>query len=507
MFSKHKKKLFWIIPVVAVLVYFIVRPERIDPSTITLVPVEYRNLISTVKANGKITSQVDLELSFKSQDIVKSVSVSVGDKVTKGTILATLTNQSELGSVTSARGSLASAQAALARTLEGATNEEVRIAEVLLANAKTDLENTQKNQTKAIENARRTLWSSGLIAKPVESFSDQSVMSPIVYGSYTGTTEGTYTIDVYQSSGGYAFTTNGLSVTSGIVSVSNTVSIGNGLSLQFPPDFSLGSNDSWTIAIPNTESSVYTTNLNSYESIKITAESLISSAESLVSQRQAELDLKKAQARPADVDAKRADVLRAQGTLESALGVYENTVIRAPASGVVTRVDIKPGELSKSLEPVIVLQDVDNLYVEADINESNITSLRADQKVSFTIDAFGSSQFFSGVVTQVDPGATITDGIVNYRVKASLLEKNPLIKPGMNANLTITTGTKEQVLAVPGASITDRDGQKVVKKIIDTNKKKFTEVPVTVGIVGDGNMTEIMSGLSEGDNVALIEAK
>lgn len=507
--KQNKKRAVWIgLLIVAVLVIILLvtinKKKKLFDST-TVIPVTETNLVSTIKANGKITSQVDLELSFKSQDVVKSVNVSVGDRVFKGQILATLQNQNELGAVTSARGGLASAQASLARTLEGATTEEVRVAQVFLDNATKDLDNTKKTQNKAIENARRALWSNGLTATPVTSFSDQSISSPTVYGTYTGTTEGTFTIDVYQSSGGYAFNTSGLSSLNGMVSASNTVSIGNGLALQFPSNFTLGSNKTWTIKIPNKESAVYTTNLNTYESVKSTADSLISSAQSVVDQRQAELDLKKAQARPADVDARRADVLRAQGTLESALGVYENTIIRAPASGVITKVDIKPGELSKSLTPVITLQDIDNLYVEANINESNITTVKQDQPVSFTIDAFGSSQIFSGVVTQVEPGATITDGIVNYKVKSTLTEKNPLIKPGMNANLTITTGTKEHVLAIPGATITKTDTTMTVKKIIDSKKKKSIVVPVTTGIVGDGNMTEILSGLVLGDSVALVE--
>ncbi len=490
---KHKKKLYWIVPVVLLLGYFVFKPKSIDLNTITVVPVETKTLTSTVKASGKVTSQVDLELSFKKSDLVDSVLVSVGQTVKKGQILATLKNQTELGGVIQARGSLA-------RVLEGASTEEERVAEVLLENAQKDLVNTKRQQEKNIENAYRTLLSSSLQAIPNTSLYFATVSNPAVLGTYTGSQEGTYRIEVYTSSGGYGFYVTGLNTTSGSVSATSPTLIGHGLSLQFPTDFNLGSNSVWNITVPNKNGALYTTNLNTYESVKTTAESLISSAQSIVSQREAELALKKAKPR-------NGDVLTAEGQLQNALGIYEGTVIRAPADGVVTKVSIKPGELAKALESSIVIQDVSKLYVEANINESNITTILAGQPVSFTIDAFGSTRVFSGTVIQVDLAPTVADGIVNYVVRASLDDTDPLIKSGMNANLTITTGTKENVLAIPGASITKVDDQQIVKKITDVKKKKFVEVSVSTGIMGDGNMTEITSGLTTGDSVALIEAK
>ncbi len=491
--QRHYIKIIIGIILSLIIVFLIVRPKRIDPKTISLVPVSTQNLTSTVSASGKVTSIVDLPLSFKKSDIVETVNVSVGSRVKKGQILATLKNQSELGLVTQARGTLA-------RVLDGSSNEELNLAQTLLSNAKDDLENTKKLQNRLVENARRTLYTSGLEARAEDSVTGESFSNPTVFGSYTGSTEGMYKIVVYRSAGGYSFTVSGLSTGSGTVSASNTVPIGNGLSLQFPVNFNLGSNDTWIINIPNKESTNYTTNLNVYESTKLSADTVIAQAEALVREREANLALKKAKPR-------NADVLSAEGQLQNALGAYENTVIRSPSDGLVTKVAIKPGELAESLQPLIVVQDVSKLYVEADINESNITSVSVLQPVTFTIDAFGSGRTFSGTVIQVDGAPTITDGIVNYKIKASLDDKDPDIKTGMNANLTIITNTKDNVLAVPGASLFKKDDKSFVRKIIDINKKKFKEVEVVTGIVGDGNMTEILSGLISGDTVALIEKK
>jgi RND family efflux transporter MFP subunit len=504
--SKNKKKLLWILPLILLIGFLVFRPKGADSKATTVIPVEQKKLTSTIKASGSVTSVIDIELSFKESDTVSAVSVSVGQKASKGQILATLSNQSELGVVNQARGTLQAAQAGLARTLEGATNEETKVAEVLLENAKEDYKTAKAQQDISVENARRALYSNGLIARPTESNSD-SVLSPAVFGTYTGDQEGKYVIQVYRSSGGYGFYVSGLSGEAGTVSVSNAVSIGYGLSIQFPSGFTLGSNKIWEINVPNTESSSYTTNLSAYQLAQSTRTSVLASAESVVKQREAELALKKAQARPSDILAKQAEVLRAQGVLQSALGAYENTVIRAPADGTVTKVAVKVGELAKSLEPAIVIQDVSGLYVEANINESNITTVLPGQPVLFTIDAFGSERTFQGSVVQVDLAPTIEDGIVNYKIKASIDEEDPLIKSGMNTNLVVTTGTKENVLAVPGAALVRRDGKVFVRKITNEKKKKYTEVEVVIGTTGDGNMVEILSGLVLGDKVALIEKK
>ncbi len=489
--KNNKKKLYWIIPLLLLIGYFIFKPKTIDPNTITLVPVETKTLTSTVKASGTVTSTVNLELSFKKSDLVDSVDVAVGDKVRKGQILATLKNQSELGLVTQARG-------ALARVMEGASSEEERIAQVLLDNAKTEYTNLEKGQTILVENARRTLYSNGLIAVPDTESTRSTYQNPSVYGTYTGQSTGEYVIEVYPSSGGYSFNVSGLGNGNGLASVNTFVPIGQGLSIQFPADFSPSGNNKWRIKVPNTESPLYTTNKNAYDTAIQNKETTLASARSLITQREAELALKKAPPR-------NGDVLTAQGQLQNALGSYEGTVIRAPADGIVTKVSIKPGELARALESTIVIQDVSKLYVEANINESTITTVIAGQPVLFTIDAFGSSRTFSGTVTQVDMAPTVKDGIVNYTVKASLDDTDPLIKAGMNANLIITTGTKENVLAIPGATITKKDEVSTVKRITDIKKKKFKDTEVVTGIVGDGNMTEIVSGLVAGDSVALVD--
>lgn len=482
------------------ILYKIFSPAPIDASIET---VTEQTLHSTVLASGQVTSQTDLSLSFTGNGIVKSVRAVVGDNVLKGQILANLDQGSALATYTSAQGGLKAAQARYQKLVEGASSEEITLARVALTSAQADLENTKKQQGTLVSNAYRAMLNSGLEVTSAEG-SSNSGATPIVTGTYIGTTEGEYRITTYGAGSGGYFSATGLSSSNGPISSTSSTALGaEGLYLQFPSNFLNTGSTVWVVAVPNKKSTTYVTNLNAYQSALETQVSAVASAQALVNQRQAELDVTLAKARTVELDLAEADVLSAQGTMQSAQAILENTILRAPANGTITRVDTKIGELATATKEVMVLQDVGTLYVEATINEANIASLKIDQPATMTLDAFGPEKTFSGKIIHIDPSATISDGIVNYKIQISLDTNTEVIRPGMNANIRINTGDREQVIAVPKAAITVKEGVSTVTLLTDEKKNKTIERIVTTGFVGDGNLIEIQSGLSVGDKILI----
>ena len=131
--SLFKKKRAWAILIIAIIfLVFLFKPSAPSESVV-LDTVKYIDLKQTVLATGQVTSSTDLSLSFNTSGTVKSLRVKVGDVVKKGDILATIDQGSVLGSLTSARGALAAAEARLKRTLE---NEEVTLAQINLEQTK-----------------------------------------------------------------------------------------------------------------------------------------------------------------------------------------------------------------------------------------------------------------------------------------------------------------------------------------------------------------------------------
>ncbi len=487
--------------VLIVLGYFIFRSPASKVKSVS--EVKKVDLIKSVRATGQVVSNVDLDLSFNKSGIVKAVRVAVGDDVKKGQVLANLDQGQVLASLTQARANLLSAQAKYTKLVEGATTEELALAEVALKNAQNDLENTKNNQKLLVANAYQSLLNSTLEVSTTSTLSSSQTM-PTLTGTYTFGKEGDIIISTSQSGTDTYFSTSGLVKSSGLASSNTAQPIGDsGLFIKFPANFSYQGD--LVISIPNKKASTYLTNLNAYKSAQETQTSAVSSAQSLVDQKQAELNLKKANARTTDMDIAQADVLSAQGSLESAQASYEDTIIRAPADGTITKVDIKYGELSEVSKKVITLEDVKNLYIEALINESNIAYLKLDQPVKITFDAFGSSKEFDGKIMHIDPSAVANDGVVNYKIKVALVEKDETIRPGMNANITVLAGEIKDVLAIPNVSIIKRDGKSFVNIITDADDKKYEEREVTTGFLADNNLVEITSGLSVGDRVAFIQ--
>ncbi len=409
-----------------------------------------------------------------------------------------------MATLTQAKASLLSAQAKYDKVVQGASNEDIALTQVLLKNAQTDLENTKSNQRSLVASAHRAVLNS--YPEAVSGTSTTSSTAPTITGTYVADREGTIAMTLYQASSGWYFNTTGLVISSGLISSTTPQALGDsGLSIQFPASSSYPT--SWTITLPNKQASNYLANYNAYQGALETQTSAVSGAQSVVDQRQAELDLKKAAARTADVDIAQAEVLSAQGSLQSAQAVYEDTVIRAPASSTITRFDTKYGELADAGKTVVTLEDVKNLYIEALINEANIAYLKMGQVVSITFDAFGTEKKYTGAIVAINPSADTNSGVVNYKIKVSIDGTDDTIRPGMNANITVLAGEVRQVLAIPRSSITKKDGKSFVRVFTDEKNKRSAGREIQTGFVGDNNLVEITTGLSVGEKVVLIQDK
>jgi HlyD family secretion protein len=502
---REHKKTSIALGIVLVLIIYFIATRGSAPANVVTDTVVRRELRSTVLATGDVTSTTDLDLSFASSGTVSGVKVKVGDKVYKGDVLATLSNQSQYGAVTQAQGSVKSAQAALDKLIEGATNEEVAVAQTALSSAQVSLSNTKLQQATLVSNARTAVLNAGLQIKPAPGSSSTPTYTPTLSGTYTGTDQGQYTITTHGGSGAY-FTYSGLDSGTALSNVSTAVPLGtHGLFLTFPTGFSTMSDTQWVVTIPNTESPSYLTAQNAYNNAVDTQTSAIASAQASVDTAQANLNLKKASARGADVEAAQANVLSAQGQLQTAQAAYNNTIITAPADGTITAVDIKVGELASAQKEVLILQDVSHLYLEANINEADISSVVLGQPVEVTFDAFGPDKKYAATISHIDPASTVVSGVVNYKIEAEIQGDVTGVLPGMTANMTIVTKDKAAVLVVPTRAILDGKNGKVVRVITDAKKKTYSETPVTLGIQGDDG-TEILSGLSEGQTIVVLSS-
>jgi multidrug efflux pump subunit AcrA (membrane-fusion protein) len=299
----NKPKVILPIVIIIALVIGAVAYRSVGKAPVVNIPsdtITNNNVVSTNSANNSVA------LGFPQAGRIASVTVKVGDHVTKGQVLASLDAGTALGAVTQAKGALQLAQAQYASM------------DVQYANAK-------KQQDTLVQNAYRTLLSSGLAAIP--TVQDDSHI-PTVSGTYTCTNEGSYTITPYASgaTSGFSFTYSGLESGGGTVTYNTPQSLGTcGLYITFVPGFSGATK--WTITIPNTQSATYITNKNAYDLAVTTRDQVLSQFAANLGQS-------------SNANTSQAAVVAAQGVYQSAVANYQNDLIVAPANGTVSSIDV-----------------------------------------------------------------------------------------------------------------------------------------------------------------------
>ncbi|MGH2586716.1 MAG: efflux RND transporter periplasmic adaptor subunit, partial [Dehalococcoidia bacterium] len=144
------------------------------------------------------------------------------------------------------------------------------------------------------------------------------------------------------------------------------------------------------------------------------------------------------------------------------------------------------------------LLDPDLLRIDATVDESNVSKIKAGLPVTITFDSL-TGQSFQGVVASVTPSGASSQGVVTFPVTVVFNTQGYTIPPGTTANLSIITESRPNVLAVPSRAVTQQGTQSVVQVL--ENGEPVAK-PVQTGITGN-NFTEILSGLSDGEQIVI----
>lgn len=177
--------------------------------------------------------------------------------------------------------------------------------------------------------------------------------------------------------------------------------------------------------------------------------------------------------------------------LQDALGNY---TIVAPFDGIISSVSVKKGDTASGAVATIVS---DQKFAQATFNETDVVNIKIGQKTTITLDALPDLAL-TGKVFEVDPVGTVSQGVVSYNVQVALDTPNADVKPGMSDTVSIITSVKPDVLLVPNAAVTTKQGTSYVRVMNAGGAPTQTEV--TMGASND-TMTEITSGLNEGDTI------
>jgi HlyD family secretion protein len=229
-----------------------------------------------------------------------------------------------------------------------------------------------------------------------------------------------------------------------------------------------------------------------------------------------------------------------QALLRGQASQREKATQYSPLNGVVADIPTRVGEFAVSQlssTPLMTIADMSTINVEVNVDETEIANVDVSQEAKVKVDALGEKEI-RAVVTQKNPLAVAksdtTGGLTSrinvqeakeFKVTLELKDLTDDIKdklrPGMSATATITTKTKNNVIAIPLQAIVEKappapspgpsiassaptpvgekpKEQKGVYVLDKDNKVKFVEV--ATGITGESDI-EVTSGLNAGTEV------
>lgn len=166
---------------------------------------------------------------------------------------------------------------------------------------------------------------------------------------------------------------------------------------------------------------------------------------------QAQLDVARAQVTSAQAVVKQREAALAQAKVD-----LEHTQIRSPVDGIVIKRSVDVGQtVAASLqapELFIIARNLNDMQVEAAIDEADVARVRPGQRVTFTLDAIP-GRTLEGRVEQIRKAAVSAQNVVTYTVVIPFDNPGNALLPGMTANVRIVVDTRENVLKVPNAAM------------------------------------------------------
>lgn len=471
------------------------------------VAVERGTVIAEVSVTGQVKPATSIDLAFERSGRIARIPVSVGGRVTQGAELIVMENGDAVAQLQQARAALATQQAKLDEYVRGSRPEELSSAQLDLQKAQSNLENYYQAGVNVLTDAYNKA-DDAVRKQVVALFIDQNPDRGD-YSFYSSDTDAkvlgiTYRRQAYNELNAWSAELSTMQATEASIASGftharawlATVS----LLMDTLMDVIEGSSalDATTRATYKTNIATARTNVNTALASITTQEQTIAAQKIEVDKERKALALVQEGVRPEQVDAQRAQVESARGQVNYYASLVEKTILRAPFSGIVTRIVPKLGEIATANASAVSLIGEGAYEIETKITESDVAKIKVGDKARVTLDAYGSGVVFEALVTEIDISETVIEGVPTYTTTLQFTANDERIRSGFTANVDIMAGKKENVLFVPTRAIMVDNG---TRSVTVQEGDEAREVKIEIGLRGSDGRTEVTGGLAEGDHV------
>jgi HlyD family secretion protein len=195
-----------------------------------------------------------------------------------------------------------------------------------------------------------------------------------------------------------------------------------------------------------------------------------------------------------------SDVIAAQAKVDAAQATVNQLSIIAPFDGQVLSVDSHVGDMVSTGELSVNIADMNHLYVEAQVDETDVANVKVGQQAEVTLDAV-SDVALTGSVVSVNPVGEVVGGLVKYTVRIDLDSVKDVFLPlGSTANVVIKVSNAQATLAVPIVAIQNDSLGEYVWAVRDG-------ASVRVDVVGGaivGDLVVVTGDLQKGEALEIV---
>ncbi|MEN6585771.1 MAG: efflux RND transporter periplasmic adaptor subunit [Sulfuricella sp.] len=171
--------------------------------------------------------------------------------------------------------------------------------------------------------------------------------------------------------------------------------------------------------------------------------------------------------------------------------------VRAPVSGIVIEKKAVQGMRFMPGDVLYQIADLSSVWIVADVFEQDLTLVRPGENARATLNAYP-GKAFSARVSYVYP--TLNPQTRTVPVRLELANPEGLLKPGMYADVELSTPAGGKVLTVPTSAVIYSGKSQTV--LVELAQGRFEPRPVKLGMRG-GDYVEVLEGLTEGEKVVV----
>ncbi|MDP5019070.1 MAG: efflux RND transporter periplasmic adaptor subunit [Dolichospermum sp.] len=424
-----------------------------DISKLT-VPVEAKSVTVKISASGKVQPVQSVNISPKSPGLLADLNVEQGDTVQQGQIIARMDNSEIKMRILQYQANLAQAKAQLAESQAGTRPEEIAQAKARVAQAQAQLSIVRDgNRLQEIQQAQAQVNSAKasvtLSQSRLKRYQDLAKNGAISQDS----------LEQYISENSKA--------------KANLEEAQRRLSL---------------LKIGNRNED-------------------IQKQQAIVNQEREGLRKLENGNRPEEIARLKAAVASAEAQLKQQQVQLEDTIIRAPFTGIITQ---RYATLGGYVSPAIsassnasatstsIVALARGLEVLANVPEVDISQIKQGQKVEILVDAYP-EEVFQGQVRLIAPEAVVDQNVTSFQVRVALNTGKDKLRSGMNVSeVTFIGNTVNNALLIPQEVIVTQSGKTGVWVADTKNKPEFR--PVTIGANIDSQI-QVLDGLKAGEKV------